>query len=296
MLSYSHNKENGMMKRKALIAGGLAVLLVCSSDVTVRAEGTPSQRQAAKGWPERFGKRKLYSCEYGFIYAGKKSGANQAKKVLQAVVKDLRQDGVTNPVDGLILVMDSKEKPPVEFATLVETVKKAEARNEDEKAGDALKALAEVKEKIEKQGLDMDVVLSIAPIPIGRAALPEILREFPQGLIPQVGWCIIVPTNRCVKSGIKKIIDVGMKKEKVGLAKRLLVVALMSLVEHKAAAHVRKTWQAMLYRLVLDAEENLSDEQKDQMHEAYKKKLGLNDKSKGDDNKRDNEGIEENTR
>jgi hypothetical protein len=285
-----------MMKRKALIAGGLVVLLVCSSEVTVRAEGAPSQRRAAKGWPERFGKRKLYSCEYGFIYAGKKSGANQAKEVLQAVVKDLRQDGVTNPTDGLILVMDSKEKPPVEWNTLVEAVKKAKAHNEDEKAGDALKTLAEVKEKMEKQGLDMDVVLSIAPIPIGREALPEILKEFPQGLNPQVGWCIIVPTDRCVKGGLKKIIDVGMKKEKVGLAKRLMVRALMSLIEHKAAAQVRKTWQAMLYRLVLDAEENLFDEQKEQMHEAYKEKLGLDDKSKGDDNKRDNEGIEENTR
>jgi hypothetical protein len=202
---------------------------------------------------------------------------------------------VTNPIDGLILVMDSKEKPPVELTALVEAVKKAEAQNEDEKAGDALKALAEVKDKMEKQGLGMDAVLSIAPIPIGRAALPEILKEFPQGLNRQVGWCIIVPTDRCVKGGIKKIIGVGMKKEKVGLAKRLMVGALMSLIEHEAAAQVGKTSQAMLYRLVLDAEENSFDEQKEQMHEAYKK-LGLDDKSKGDDDKRDNEAIEENTR
>lgn len=271
------------MKRKALIAGRMAVVLLSAFGFMNRAEGTPSAGQIGKGWPERFGKRKLYSCEYGLIYAGKKSGAEKAKKVLATVVRDLRQDGVTEPTGGLILVMDRKEKAPIEFATLVEAVKKAEAQKGDEKAEEALKALAEAKEKMEKEGLEMDVVLSIAPIPIKRAALPEILKEFPQGANPQVGWCLVVPTDGCVKAGIKKIIEVGMKKEKVGLAQRLMVGALMPLIEHKATQQIRKTWQAMLYELVLDAQEDLPDEQKQQMGKAYKQKLGLDDESKGDD-------------
>lgn len=283
------------MKRKALIAGGMAVLLVCSFGFMNRAEGAPSAGQAAKGWPEQFGKRKLYSCEYGLIYAGKKSGAEQAKKVLATVVKDLRQDGVTVPTDGLILVMDSKEKAPIEFATLVEAAKKAEAQKGEEKAEEAMKALAEAKEKMEKEGLEMDVVLSIAPIPIRRAALPEILKEFPQGVNPQVGWCLVVPTDRCVKAGIKKIIEVGMKKEKVGLAERLAVGALMPLIERKAAEQIRKTWQAMLYELVLDAQENLPEEQKQEMGNAYKQKLGLDDESKGEDDEQDSQETEENS-
>jgi hypothetical protein len=93
----------------------------------------------------------------------------------------------------------------------------------------------------------------------------------------QVGWCIIVPTDGCVKAGIKKIIDFGMKKEKVGLAKRLAIGALMPLIEHKAVEHVKKSWQAMLYQLLLDAEKDLPAEQKQQMHRAYKQKLGLDD-------------------
>jgi hypothetical protein len=265
------------MKRKPLIAGGLTVLLLCSLGSTIRAEGSQSQGQAAKGWPEQFSKRKLYPCEYGSIYAGKKSGADQAKKVLQTVVKDLKQAGVTNPTDGLILVRDNNENLPIETAKLIEAVSKAEAQKAGEKSEDTLKALTEAKEKMEKEGLEMDVVLSLVPIPIGPGGLPEILKELPHNEDQQVGWCIIVPTDGCVKAGIKKIIDFGMKKEKVGLAKRLAIGALMPLIEHKAVEHVKKSWQAMLYQLLLDAEKDLPAEQKQQMHRAYKQKLGLDD-------------------
>lgn len=283
------------MKRKALIAGGLGVLLVSSFGFMVRAEGSQSQGQAAKGWPEQFGKRKLYSCEYGSIYAGKKSAADQAKKVLATVVKDLRQDGVTKPTDGLILVMDNNEKPPIELTTLIEAAKKADTQKAGEKSEDPVKALAEVKEKFEKEGLEMDVVLSLAPIPIGPAGLPEIFKEFPEGVEQQIGWCLIVPTDGCVKAALKKIIDVGMKKEKVGLAERLMLGALMPFIEHKATEQIKKTWQAMLYQLVLDAEEDLPAEQKQEMGKAYKQKLGLDDDSKEGDREQHSQEKEENS-
>jgi hypothetical protein len=273
------------MKRKPLIAGSLAVLLLCSLGFTIRTEGSQSQTHVAKGWPEQFGKRKLYSCEYGSIYAGKKSGADQAKKVLEIVVKDLRQAGVTKPTDGLILVMDNNEKPPIELTTLIEAAKKANTQKAGEKSEDPVKALAEAKEKMEEAGLEMEVVLSIVPIPIGLAGLPEIFKEFPEDVDQQIGWCIIVPTDGCVKAGLKKIIDVGMKKEKVGLAERLMLGALMPLIEHKATEQIKKTWQAMLYQLVLDAEKDLPEQQKQEMLKAYKQKLGLDDESKGDHNK-----------
>jgi len=273
------------MKRKSLVADGVVVLLLCSFGFTIRTEGSQSQGQVTKGWPEQFGKRKLYSCENGFVYAGKRSGADQAKKVLQTVVKDIRQAGVTNPTDGLILVMDSNEKAPIGFATLIEAAKKTETKKEGGNSEDPVKALTEAKEKMDKEGLEMEVLLSLVPIPIGRAALPEILKEFPGDDNQQIGWCIIVPTEGCVKTGLKKIIDFGMKKEKVGLAKRLAIGALMPLIEHKAVEHVRKSWQAALYQLLLDAEKELPAEQKQEMLKAYKQKLGLDDESNKADNK-----------
>ena len=279
------------MKRKAVAEGGLAVLLLCLSGFTIRAEGSPSQGRT-KGWPKQFGKRKLYSCECAVVYAGKKSGADQAKKVLEIVVKDLRQVGVTNPTNGIILVRDKNENLPIETTKLIEAVNKAEALKEGEKSEDALKALAEIKEKMEEGGLDIDVVLSIAPIPITRAALPDILKEFPQDVNQPVGWCLIVPTDRCVKAGIKKVFDVGLKKEKVGWAQRMMVGALMPLIEHMAAEHMKKSWQAALYQLILDADERLPAEQKQRLIKAYRQKLGLDDESREDDNKQDKQGTE----
>jgi len=273
------------MKSKSLLTGGLAALLLYSFGFTVRAEGSQSQGQLTNRWPELFGKRKLYQCEYASIYAGKKSGADQAKKVLATVVKDLRQAGVTNPTDGLILVRDNRENLPIETTKIIEAVSKAEAQKAGEKSKDTLKALTEAKEKMEKEGLEVDVVLSLVPIPIGPGGLPEILKEFPGDVNQQIGWCIIVPTDGCVKAGIKKIIDFGMKKEKVGLAERLTIGALMPLIEHKAAEHVKKSWQAVLYQLLLDAEKDLPEQQKQEMLKAYKQKLGLDDESKKNDNK-----------
>ena len=283
------------MKRRPLIAGCLAVLMLCLLGFTIRIEAAQSQGQVTNRWPGQFGTRKLYQCEYGSIYAGKKAGADHAKKVLATVVKDLKRDGVTKPTDGLILVMDSNEKAPIEFTTLIEAAKKAEVQKQDEKSEDPVKALTEAKEKMEEAGLEMEVLLSIAPIPIGRAALPEILKEFPEGADPQIGWCIIVPTDACVKAGLKKIIEVGLKKEKVGLAERLMLGALMPLIEHKATEHLRKTWQAMLYQLVLDAEKDLPEQQKQEMVKAYKQKLGLDDESKKGDREQHSQEKKENS-
>ena len=273
------------MKRKALMAGGLAILLLSSFGFMSRAEGSQSQGQAAKAWPELFGKRKLYPCEYGSIYAGKKSGADQAKKVLQTVVKDLREAGVTHPTGGLILVRDNNENLPIGTTKIIEAVSKAEAQKGGEKSEDTLKKLSEAKEEMEKEGLEVELVLSLVPIPIGSGGLPEVFKEFPADVNQPIGWCIIVPTDACVKAGIKKIIDFGMKKEKVGLAERLMVGAMMPLIEHKAAENVKKNWQAVRYQLILDAEKGLPTEQKQEMVKAYKQKLGLDDESKKNNNK-----------
>jgi len=272
------------MKRKPLIAGGLLVLL-CLLGFAIRAEGSQSQGQVTKDWPELFGKRKLYQCEYASIYAGKKSGADQAKKVLQTVVKDLKQAGVTHLTDGLILVRDNTEDLPIETTKIIEAVSKAEAEKGGEKSQDTLKTLTEAKEEVEKEGLEVEVVLSLVPIPIGRGGLPKVLKELPGDVNQPIGWCIIVPTDACVKAGMKKIIAFGMKKEKVGLAERLTVGALMPFIEHKAAEHVKKSWQAVLYQLILDAEKDLPEQQKQDMVKAYKQKLGLDDESKKNNNK-----------
>lgn len=270
------------MKRKPFIASGLAVLLLYSCGVMTRAEDSRSASPIPKGWPEQLGKRKLNSCEYGFVYAGKKSAAGAVEKVLATAVKDARQDGVTEPKAGLILVMDVKEKPPFEFTKLIEVLRTREASTAGEKPADTLKSFAEAKEEMEKMGMDANVMLCLAPIPIEPAVLPDIVGEFPKGVEQQIGWCLIVPTDRSVKAGMKKMINAGMKKEKVGLAERLLVGAMMPIIEQKAVQQMNKTWQAVAYQLLVEGQEDLPEEQKQEKIRAYKQKLGLEDDSNED--------------
>jgi hypothetical protein len=93
----------------------------------------------------------------------------------------------------------------------------------------------------------------------------------------------MVPTGRRVKTGLKTIIKAAMKKEKAGLAERILVGALMPVIEGKAVEEMKKHEQAALYKLLLDTQTDLPQEQKREKVKAYNQKLGLERESEGDD-------------
>jgi hypothetical protein len=287
-----HKKENSIMECKPLVVGSLVMPLLCFFEAVIPAYGSASQRQVSEGWPELFGERKLYACEYGFVYAGKKSGAEQAGKIVEAVTKDLREDGITKPARGLILVMDNGEKPPFEAARLIEALSRAETLKSDGESRDILGDMAEAKKQLEKAGLDMDTMLSIVPIPIAPAMLNEMAEEFPENVDQQVDYCIIIPTDRCFNAGINKMIGALLKKEKVGFMKRFAVRAVMRLMEKKVTKQAKNEQQAVLYQLLLDIQKDLPKEQKEKMAKAYKQKLGLENESKVDSKKNGKEETE----
>lgn len=270
------------MKRRPFLTSGLAVLLLYSCGITARAEDSRSVSQTPKDWPEQLGKRKLNSCEYGFVYAGRKSEVGAVEKVLAAAMKDARQDGVTEPKAGLVLVVDAKEKPPFELTKLIEVLSTRDTSTSDPNTADTLKALTEARKGLEEAGIDANSLLCIAPIPIEPAILPEMIGQFPKGVEQHVGWCLIVPTDSSVKAGMKTMIDAGMKKEKAGLAERLLVGAMMPMIEKKAVQQMKKAAQAAVYELLMAGQEDLPEEQKQEKVKAYKKKLGLEDNSNDD--------------
>lgn len=279
------------MKQRPFLASGLAVLLLYSCGVTARAEDSRSVSQPPKGWPEQIDKRKLNPCEYAFVYAGRKSEASVAEKVLAAAMKDARQDGVTDPKAGLVLVVDVKEEPPFELTKLIEVLSARDPSTSDPNSAGTLKALSEAQEGLEEAGIDANSLLCIAPIPIEPAILPELIGQFPKGVEQHIGWCLIVPTDKSVKAGMKTMIDAGMKKEKAGLAERLLVGAMMPMIEKKAVQQMKKASQAAVYELLLKGQEDLPEEQKQQKIKAYKEKLGLEDGSNNDDEQAQNEQV-----
>ncbi len=259
------------MKREFVDTIGLVTLLLCSFACLARAGETSG------GWPEKFGERKLYRYDCGFVYARDKSAARQVQKTIVDVAKDVKRDGATSPIAGLVLVVDTKEKFPFDIDGLLQAMSKAQAQEPNGQSKDVARSLAEGKEEVAKLGLSMETVLSIMPIPIKPIALREIAREFPEDVDRQIAWCVVVPTSRCTKAGFKKIIDAGIKKEKPGLAERAAMAAMMPIIERKVASQMKKAQQALLYELLLEARKDLSAEQKAQKVEAYKQELGLDD-------------------
>jgi len=270
-----------LKKQKNLYLSCFAVLLLCSLEVIVLAGHSISQSAAPDGWPKRLDKRKLYSSKYGFVYAGRKSAAVEVNKIIGTIVKELDENSAekTTTTKGLILVTDTKEKPILDIQNIIEVVQKAAKQQGSEESKKALKSVIEAKEKIEEQGMDMDMLLSIVPMPIEPNMLPEIVNEFPKELGQQIDFCIVVPTARNIKYGMKKIFAAAMKKKKIGLAEKLVLLPLMPFIEQKVVDGMKKGRQLALYQLLLDEREGLTEKQKEDKIKAYKRKLGIDDDS-----------------
>ncbi len=227
-----------MVKRSSRVAGRIAPVLLFSLAISAVGSGAPPRTEVPAGWPERLGERRAYGCEQAFVYAREKSGANQIRKVLATVVKDLKQQGVQASA-GLVLVVDSREKYPCEVARLVDAIRTLDP-NAAVESQDELKAVAEAERQVQELGLDMGTVLSLAPLSIRPAVLHEIAEQFPEDVDRQIEWCLIVPTDRCFKAGLRKVIDAGIRKEKPGLGERAMLTAMMPLIERKAVSRIRK--------------------------------------------------------
>jgi len=251
-------------------------------EVIVWAGNSRTQNVAPDGWPAQLDKRKLYSSEYGFVYARRKSAAVQVNRLIGTVVKEMDGNNIkkTTTNKGLILVIDTKEKPIVKLQKLIEVVHQAEKQQESKESKNTLKSIIETKENIEKLGMDMDLLLSIVPMPIEPNLLPEIVNEFPKDLNQQIDFCVIVPTERNIKYGMKRIFAAAMKKKKIGLLERLVLLPLMPFIENKIVDGMKKSQQLILYELLLNKQKDLTEKQKEDKINAYKKRLGL-DKDSG---------------
>ncbi len=269
-------------RQKSLYLLCFTALLLLSPEVGLRAGSSISQSPAPDGWPAKLDKRKLYSFTHAFIYAGSKSEAAQVNKRIEAAINELDKDSTQNitTITGLALVTDTKEKPLVDLQKIIDVLRQADKQRQTEKSKKDLKSVIEAKEGIEKEGMDMDMVMSITPIPVEPNLLPEIVNEFPEDVDKQIDFCIFVPTARNVKYGFKKILDAAIKQKKIGLAERLLLIPMMPFIEGKVVDAMKKSQQLVVYERLLEKQRHLTKKQREDKVKAYMKKLGLDDESK----------------
>jgi len=251
-------------KQRNLYPACLAVLLLCLfPEVSVRAGESRSVATFPKGWPKQLDRRDLYPSKCGFVYAGSKSAAAQANKLIEAAVEELHANGQKPPKSGLVLVVDLKEEPPFSVEKfLTKLALQQDQQKKDQKSQEALKSLREGKRQFEELGLDLTLLLSIAPMPIEPNMLPDLVNGFPKDVELQIGWCATVPTDSNIRYGLKKMLDAAMKKEKIGTAKRLAMLPVLAFAESKAISELKKGRQDALNRLVAGKHKPLITEQK----------------------------------
>jgi hypothetical protein len=256
--------------------------LLFSLEVGVQAGSSTSKNITPYGWPARLDKRKLYFFKHAFVYAGRKSDAVEVNKRIAAAIKELDKDSIQkdDTIIGLALVTDIKEKPLVDLQKIIEVLRQADKKRETEKSTKDLKSMIEAKENIEKEGMAMDMVLSITPIPIEPNLLPEIVDEFPEDVDKEIDFCIFVPTGGNVKYGFKKILDATIKKKKIGIVERVALLPLMPFIEGKVVDGMKKSQQLVVYECLLEKQRHLTKKQREDKVKAYKKKLGLDGDSK----------------
>jgi hypothetical protein len=273
-------------RQKSLHMVFFAAILIFSQEVGLWAGSSTSKNIVPDGWPTQLDKRKLYFFKHAFVYAKSKSEAAQVSKRIDKAIKELDKDNIQKDdiIIGLALVTDIKEKPLVDLQKIIEALRQADKRQGTEKSKKDLKSIIEAKEGIEKEGMDMDMVLSIAPVPIEPNLLPEIVNEFPKDVDKQIDFCVFVPTSRNIKYGFKKIFDAAIKK-KIGLAGRIALLPLMPFIEGKAIDGMKKSQQLVVYERLLEKQKHLTKKQREDKVEDYKKKLGLGDDSGSKPNK-----------
>jgi len=240
----------------------LALLLCLLPLVSAPAREPKSQAVAAKGFPKQLDKLKLYSSESGYVYAASKSASDQIDKIIGAAVKEIRQKDANAPGQGLVIVMDLNHEPP--FSTeqlLIKMAEKDADGKQEKKTQKAMKSLSEKKKELEELGLDMNLILSIAPMPIEPNMLPVLIKGFPQDADRRISWCMTIPTERNIRYGMKKFIEAGMRKEKVGVVARVAMFPLLAFVENKVIDELKNARQEILQQFLKEKQKPSTDEQ-----------------------------------
>lgn len=263
-----------MEARKTLVPICLAVVMLCLLDVPVRARGAKSQTAAPEGWPGRMGKRKLYVADFGYVYAGSKSSVAKMEKIVRKVLKELDKEDVKPGAKGLVLVTGKKEKPPFETDALLTMVARKQSEQKDgEDLDKTLEALEDAKKEMGELGLDMNFILSVAPMPIEPNMLPELIQGFSGDVNRQIDWCMTVPTESNIKYGLKKMFAAGLKKEKVGIVKQVALFPFLAIAENKAISELKKARQSVMYQYFMEDQEHLTKEQKEEKVKTFQEQL-----------------------
>jgi hypothetical protein len=245
-------------------------------------------------WPDKLDKRKLFIYDNTFIYAAKNSEADKINKLVRQVNKELGSGDSENIRPGLLIVMDSKEKMLFDLDELIKAAMDAELADGDEKNKAAFESgkqsIAKIKKQLKTQGLSLDSLLAMSPMPLEPYMLPMVHDGFKEGFDKNIGWCLIIPTERNMKAGIHNLIDKMLKDKKITGLVRIAVAPFLPGAESKAVKEIKKMRKLVIFQLQLEERKELTKAEKQKLIKDYEAKIGINKKKdKGKDSNKDKE-------
>jgi hypothetical protein len=235
--------------------------------------GGESGGTTPRNWPVEIGGRLLFSYDYGHVYARRRAVADQMGELITAVVKDAGQDGQIVAVPGLILVMDSGENPPIDVRQLFRIARDAGLPEAGQDMRLVSEAITRIREQVEG-GIDPNRMLGLAPLPFAPSLLPRLVKGLPPDADQEVGWCLVVPTDQCVRTTLEQTIESATARESLSPIRQLMTT-LSPMIERQAVEQMKKTRRALVYELLIHAQRDLSAEQKKAKGAAYEEKLDL---------------------
>ena len=72
------------------------------------------------------------------------------------------------------------------------------------------------------------------PLPVAPALLPTLVKELPRDAPQHVGWCLVVPTDECVRATLKQMMAPATKEDKPSATRQLISTVLVPAIEKQA--------------------------------------------------------------
>ncbi|MHC5082669.1 MAG: hypothetical protein ACYTET_01840 [Planctomycetota bacterium] len=262
------------MKKHAIV---LSIVLLSAFPKLISA--APLEKPAS--WPEKIDKRNCFCKEDCYIYAKKKSQADKTYKMIRKVYSEFKDEPTIRLGKGLIICFDYKEEPILDIErllTILASQQKQEGQSEN-KINDVQDNISDMKKEFEEVGLDIQFIFSIVPLPIEPNMLSDVLQDFEsiQLIEKQIDWCLILPTDKNIKEGTKKLIK-AMLKEKVKGGQKLLLIPMMPFVENKMINQMKKSRQLMVYQTIMELQTDLENSVREKRIQDYEVKIGLKEK------------------
>lgn len=242
-------------------------------------------------WPQTWCGRQLFNTPHAYVYARSPALAGYVDRMSEEVGKDFEKATGRQAPKGLLVITDAGDEPVIkDFKAFFLAVKRAEIRakqkssssqpttspetqpsaDEDAREAAELETAWQGFEVTQQEtGLDMKAMLEIAPVPLTRDQICDLLG-LPPGVADQAGWAVLVGSEPMVRRGIHTVTIGMLKNPELGLAARIAAAPLLLAMEPKMVSMMLVTHKAAIFEQMARQQPDWTEAEVSKLAKAYK--------------------------